>query len=88
MKEGIHPEYRPVLFHDLSVDAYFLVGSTIKTVRTKEWQDGKTYPYIALDVSSESHPFYTGKQKQSNAEGKVASFGKKFGQFLTNKSKN
>lgn len=87
MKQGIHPEYRQVLFHDLSVDAYFLVGSTIKTNRTQVWQDGKTYPYVALDISSESHPFYTGKQKQTHNEGKVANFGKRFGQFLPNRSK-
>jgi large subunit ribosomal protein L31 len=81
MKKNIHPEYRPVLFHDLSVDAFFLIGSTIKTSRTYPWTDGKTYPYIALDVSSESHPFYTGKQKVTQTEGRVAAFSKKFGQL-------
>lgn len=79
MKMNIHPEYRPVLFHDLSVDAFFLVGSTIKTSRTYQWTDGNTYPYVTLDVSSASHPFYTGKQKVTQTEGRVAAFGKKFG---------
>ena len=57
MKKGIHPEYREVLFHDISVDEYFLISSTLKTDKTKEWEDGKTYPYYPLDVSSASHPF-------------------------------
>ena len=63
MKKGIHPEYREVLFHDISVDEYFLISSTLKTDKTKEWEDGKTYPYYPLDVSSASHPFYTGNKK-------------------------
>ena len=45
MKEGIHPEYRKVLFHDTSVDEYFIIPSTIDTDQTKEWKDGETYPY-------------------------------------------
>ncbi|RVU32060.1 type B 50S ribosomal protein L31 [Rheinheimera riviphila] len=79
MKKNIHPAYRTVLFHDLSVDAFFLVGSTIDTSRTYQWTDGETYPYIALDVSSASHPFYTGRQKVTQTEGRVAAFSKKFG---------
>lgn len=53
MKVGIHPEYRPVVFHDTSVDKYFMIGSTLKTDRTIEWQDGKTYPYFSVEVSAE-----------------------------------
>ena len=83
MQKGIHPQYRKVLFHDMSVDAFFLVGSTIQTQRTYQWTDGQTYPYITLDVSSGSHPFYTGKQKVSQSDGRVAAFGKKFGNFGT-----
>jgi large subunit ribosomal protein L31 len=79
MKNAIHPEYRPVLFHDMSVDAWFLVGSTILTNRTHTWTDGVEYPYVTLDVSSASHPYYTGKQKVTQTEGRVAAFGKKFG---------
>lgn len=79
MKPNIHPEYRAFLFHDLSVDTFFLVGSTIKTSRTYQWTDGNTYPYVSLDVSSASHPFYTGKQKVTQTEGRVAAFSKKFG---------
>ncbi len=82
MQQGIHPDYRQVLFHDLSADCYFLVGSTIHTERSQQWTDGNTYPYVALDVSSASHPFYTGKQKSVTSEGRVANFSKKFGQLL------
>ncbi len=87
MKAHIHPEYRTVLFHDLSVDAFFLVGSTIKTNRTYQWTDGVSYPYVALDVSGASHPFYTGKQKVTQTEGRVAAFSKKFGS-LAKSSRN
>ena len=58
MKKDIHPEYREVLFHDISVDEYFLLRSTLKTDKTKEWE-GKEYPYYTVEVSSASHPFYT-----------------------------
>lgn len=78
MKENIHPEYQTVVFHDTSVDEYFLVGSTLKTDRTIEYKDGKTYPYFTIDVSSASHPFYTGKQRQVNKEGRVANFNRRF----------
>ncbi|HHQ4631488.1 type B 50S ribosomal protein L31 [Aeromonas hydrophila] len=86
MRPDIHPEYRQVLFHDLTANTYFLVGSTLKTDRTKQWEDGNTYPYVTLDVSSASHPFYTGKQKQVSKEGQVARFSQRFGQFF-NKGK-
>ncbi len=63
MKPDIHPAYRTVVFHDTSANEYFKVGSTIKTDREIEL-DGETYPYITIEVSSKSHPFYTGKQKK------------------------
>lgn len=86
MKANIHPEYRSVVFHDTSVDTYFIIGSTLQTSRTIEWQDGKTYPYYPLDISSASHPVYTGKQRATNKEGRVAHFARKFGQVgLSNK---
>ena len=83
MRPHIHPEYRKVLFHDLASNTYFLIGSTLATDRTREWEDGNTYPYVTLDVSSASHPFYTGKQKQVGKEGQVARFGQRFGQFFS-----
>ena len=78
MKKDIHPEYREVLFHDTSVDEYFLVRSTLNTDQTKEYK-GKTYPYSVLDISSASHPFYTGKQKLVDTGGRVDKFRKRFG---------
>ena len=78
MKKDIHPEYREVLFHDISVDEYFLLRSTLKTDKTKEWE-GKEYPYYTVEVSSASHPFYTGKQKIIDTyTGKVPDIGKMF----------
>ena len=79
MKTGIHPQSREVLFHDVGVDKYFLVRSTVNTTQTKEWEDGNTYPYYVLDVSSASHPFYTGKQKMLDSGGRVKKFQDRFG---------
>jgi large subunit ribosomal protein L31 len=77
MKSEIHPEYREVLFHDTSSDTFFLVGSTAQTSQTKEYE-GQTYPYMTIDVSSASHPFYTGKQKSAQSDGRVARFNKRY----------
>tara|TARA_Y100001970_G_scaffold53009_2_gene67099 strand:- start:855 stop:1106 length:252 start_codon:yes stop_codon:yes gene_type:complete len=79
MKKEIHPEYRDVLFHDTSVDEYFLIKSTLKTDQTKKWEDGNTYPYFVIETSSASHPFYTGQQKILDTGGRVQRFEKKFG---------
>lgn len=81
MKPNIHPYYRTVVFHDTTVNEYFKVGSTIKTDREIEL-DGVTYPYVTLDVSSKSHPYYTGKQKTLSTEGSAARFRQRFGGFL------
>jgi len=77
MKSGIHPEYRDVLFHDTASDTYFVIGSTAKTKETTEYK-GKIYPYMTLDTSSASHPFYTGKQQTSKNDGRIARFNKRF----------
>lgn len=77
MRPGIHPTYRKVLFHDTTNDTYFLIGSTVETNRTAEYQ-GKTYPYMTIEVSSASHPFYTGKQRASHKDGRIARFNKRF----------
>ena len=61
MKKGIHPEYREVVFQDLSSDFKFLTRSAINTSETIEWEDGNTYPLVKVEISSASHPFYTGK---------------------------
>ena len=79
MKKEIHPESRYVLFHDTSVDKHFLIRTTLNTSQTKEWEDGKTYPYYPIETSSASHPFYTGQQKILDTGGRVQRFEKKFG---------
>jgi large subunit ribosomal protein L31 len=74
MREGIHPEYRPVVFRDRSADFAILSRSTIETERTIEWEDGNTYPLVDLDISSASHPFYTGRQRIVDTGGRVQRF--------------
>lgn len=85
MKDGIHPEYRQVIFHDSSVDEYFKVGSTMSSSETIEWKDGNTYPLVQLDISSASHPFYTGKQREVGTEGRAAQFQRRFGSIARRK---
>ncbi len=79
MKEGIHPEYRPVVFKDISTDFAFLTRSTINTQDTIEWEDGNTYPLVKVEISSDSHPFYTGKQKLVDTAGRVDKFYRRYG---------
>ncbi|AKJ70506.1 50S ribosomal protein L31 [Pandoraea thiooxydans] len=79
MKEGIHPNYREVVFLDLSNDFSFKTRSTIQTKETIKWQDGNEYPLVKIEVSSESHPFYTGTQKIMDTAGRVEKFRQKFG---------
>ena len=75
MKTDIHPEnYRKVIFHDNSSGARFLVGSTVDTESTDKWEDGKEYPIAYVDVSSASHPFYTGQEKVMDTAGRVERF--------------
>lgn len=81
MKSDIHPHYRTVVFHDTSANEFFKIGSTIKTDREIEL-DGQMWPYVTLDVSSKSHPFYTGKQKSFSSDGSTARFRKRFGNFI------
>ena len=79
MKQGIHPEYRPVVFMDSTTGFKFLSGSTKISEETVEWEDGKTYPLIRVEISADSHPFYTGRQKFTQADGRVDRFNKKYG---------
>ena len=62
MKEGIHPDYRPVVFQDTSSEFAILTRSTVPTRETIQWEDGNEYPLLKLEISSQSHPFYTGNQ--------------------------
>lgn len=75
MKKDIHPEnYRRVIFHDNSSGARFLIGSTIASSETDTYSDGNTYPIVYVDVSSASHPFYTGQEKVMDTAGRVERF--------------
>jgi large subunit ribosomal protein L31 len=78
MKDGIHPNYREVLFHDVSSDFKFVTRSTIQT-RENITHEGKKYPLVKIEISSESHPFYTGQHKIVDTAGRVDKFRKKFG---------
>ncbi len=79
MKEGIHPNYREVVFKDEAANFAFLSRSTIETKETIVWEDGKEYPLYKLDISSASHPFYTGKQRTVDRAGRIDKFRRKFG---------
>jgi large subunit ribosomal protein L31 len=79
MKTEIHPNYDYVIFRDKSADFAILTRSTIKTDQKMVWEDGKEYPLVDVEISSASHPFYTGKQKIMDVGGRVAKFEKRFG---------
>jgi large subunit ribosomal protein L31 len=79
MKKGIHPQYREVVFQDISTDFAILTRSTINPKETIQWTDGKEYPLVKVEVSSQSHPFYTGKQKIVDTAGRVDRFRRKYG---------
>ena len=78
MKNGIHPNYREVVFWDTSCDYKFLTRSTIQTNETIRWTDGKEYPLAKVEISSASHPFYTGKRGKASSLGNVDKFKKKY----------
>jgi large subunit ribosomal protein L31 len=78
MKSGIHPDYREVVFVDVSNDFSFVTRSTVQTREKITWKDGKEYPLFKLDTSSESHPFYTGAQTRIVEAGRVEKFRQKF----------
>jgi large subunit ribosomal protein L31 len=78
MKPEIHPDYKEVVFWDLSADEKFLTRSTVKTSETTDFE-GKTYPVYKVEVSSKSHPFYTGKNVLLDTAGRVDKFYKRFG---------
>lgn len=79
MKSDIHPNYRPVVFMDASADFSFLTRSTIDTDETVEWEDGNTYPLAKVDISSASHPFFTGTMKIVDTAGRVERFERRYG---------
>lgn len=80
MKSEIHPEYAPVVFRDLASGATFLTRSTVSSDKTIDL-DGETYPVIDVEISSESHPFYTGKQRIMDSAGRVEKFNSRYKGF-------
>ncbi len=78
MKKDIHPNYRPVVFQDIGADFAFLTKSTIETKDTIKWEDGNEYPLAKVEISSKSHPFYTGKQSIVDTAGRVDRFKRKY----------
>jgi large subunit ribosomal protein L31 len=79
MKKNIHPKVRQVVFKDTSSDFSFLGTSTMDSKETIKWEDGQTYPLIKIEISSASHPFFTGKQQVLDTEGRISRFKKKYG---------
>ncbi|MFC0110577.1 type B 50S ribosomal protein L31 [Kibdelosporangium aridum] len=79
MKPGIHPDYHPVVIKDGSTGKSFLTRSTATSTKTIEWEDGNTYPLIVVDVTSDSHPFWTGKQRLVDSAGRVEKFRQRYG---------
>lgn len=78
MKADIHPKYNDVVFQDVSCDFAFLTRSTLSSKETIKWEDGNEYPLIKVEISSASHPFYTGKQKMVDTSGRVDRFRKRY----------
>lgn len=85
MKKDIHPNYREVIFLDHAGNFSFLTRSTVRTNETMKWTDGKEYPLVKLDISSASHPFFTGKMKFIDTTGRVEKFQRKYGWDKRNK---
>ena len=75
MKKDIHPaSYRQVIFHDIASGERFLIGSTVHTTEMGKWDDGKEYPKLVVEISSKSHPFYTGEERTLDKAGRVEKF--------------
>ena len=86
MKKDIHPKnYRLVVFKDMSNEQMFMSRSTIATKDTIVWEDGQEYLLVKLEISSTSHPFYTGKMKLVDSAGRVDKFNNKYKKFFEKK---
>ena len=81
MRNEIHPDDHPVVFVDSSAEFSILTRSTMSSKETIEWEDGNTYPVFDVEISSESHPFYTGKQRIMDAAGRVERFNARYKGF-------
>ncbi|MEU4689615.1 type B 50S ribosomal protein L31 [Actinoplanes sp. NPDC023714] len=78
MKPGIHPDYHPVVYRDRSAGFAFLTRSTATSDKTVDWEDGNTYPVIDVEISSASHPFWTGRSRLLDTAGRVEKFRAKY----------
>ncbi len=79
MKQDIHPNYRPVVFQDLAEGANFVIRSTVQTDDTITLDDGVEYPLVKVEISSASHPFFTGTMKIVDTAGRVERFERRYG---------
>ncbi|MFF7274906.1 type B 50S ribosomal protein L31 [Streptomyces griseorubiginosus] len=79
MRRTIHPVSRPVVFRDRAAGFQLLTRSTVRTERTVEWEDGNTYPVVDVEISSASHPFYTGSTRVVDTAGRVERFQRRYG---------
>ncbi|MEU4093674.1 type B 50S ribosomal protein L31 [Streptomyces sp. NPDC026673] len=79
MKPGIHPDYHPVVFRDRAANFAFLTRSTMTGEKTVVWEDGTTYPVVDVEISSASHPFYTGSARVVDTAGRVERFRRRYG---------
>lgn len=79
MKSGIHPDYHPVVFQDANTGTTFLTRSTMTSARTIEWSNGVSYPLVVVEVSADSHPFWTGTRRLLDSAGQVEKFRRRYG---------
>ncbi|PQM46230.1 50S ribosomal protein L31 type B [Mycobacterium talmoniae] len=83
MKQGIHPDYHPVVFRDATTGAEFLTRSTVTSTRTIDWpaaQGVQTYPLVVAEITADSHPFWTGDRRIVDSAGQVEKFRRRYGQ--------
>ena len=78
MKQNIHPQYGYVVYRDKGAGTSFLTRSTGTSSKTVEWTDGNSYPVLDVDISAASHPFWTGRQRLMDTEGRVEKFRAKY----------
>ncbi|MFF7980268.1 type B 50S ribosomal protein L31 [Streptomyces sp. NPDC007901] len=79
MRKGIHPDHRPVVFRDRAAGHAFLTRSTMTSEKTVEWEGGRTYPVVDVEISNVSHPFYTGTARVLDTAGRVERFERRYG---------
>jgi large subunit ribosomal protein L31 len=79
VKPNIHPDYHPVVFRDISTGKQFLTRSTATSDQTVDWEDGNTYPLLAVDITADSHPFWTGTQRHVDTAGRIEKFNQRYG---------